>query len=151
MIAQALSCEPALVIADEPTASLDSSTASEIVELLVRLKQHGHTAFLVISHDVAPLARLADRIAVMYGGRIVEQGPCEEVLNQPLHPYPRALLACVVSPNTVNLPASGKGPMPTIPGAPPDLTDRMSICRVQDPGEIQVSAVRTVRCLKFGG
>ncbi len=100
VIAQALACQPALVIADEPTASLDPDTALEIVELLGRLKRRFQTAFLLISHDLAPLARLADRIMVMYAGRIVEQGLRDEILQQPLHPYTRALLACAFPQNT---------------------------------------------------
>jgi oligopeptide/dipeptide ABC transporter ATP-binding protein len=164
VIAQALACQPALVIADEPTASLDPDTASEIVGLLGRLKQRFQTAFLLISHDLAPLARLADRIMVMYAGRIVEQGPRDQILQQPLHPYTRALLACALPQKTANDPCIGKRPMPTIAGSAPDpmnimpgcdfenrCPDRMDICCTRFPAEIQELATRTVRCFKFGG
>lgn len=164
VIAQALACQPALVIADEPTASLDPETSLEIIELLGRLKERFQTAFLLISHDLAPLERLADRIMVMYAGRIVEQGSRDEILRQPLHPYTRALLACALPPCTANDSWVGKQPIPTIAGSPPDLMhttlgcdfesrcpDRMGICSTRFPEEIQQSATHTVRCFKFGG
>ena len=105
VIAQALACEPALVVADEPTASLDPITASQIVELLARLRQRLNSAFLFISHDLVPVARLADRIMVMYAGRIVEQGSRADVFERPLHPYTRALLACALQRDTPGNPA----------------------------------------------
>ena len=164
VIAQALACDPILVIADEPTASLDANTSSEIVELLDRLKRRSHTAFLIISHDLVPLVRLADRIMVMYAARIVEQGLREEILQQPLHPYTRALLACLPSRNVEKDQVAGKHQMPSIAGSPPDLMqpsvgcdfhsrcpDRMPICNVQIPYEMQVSATHTVSCFKVGG
>ena len=164
VIALALACQPALVIADEPTASLDTSTSSEIVELLERIKRRFQTAFLLISHDLAPLARLADRIMVMYAGRIVEQGSRDEILQQALHPYTRALLACALPQDTANDSAVGKQAIPTIAGSPTDLMhptlgcdfesrcpDRMCICSSHFPGEVQMSATHTVRCFKFGG
>jgi oligopeptide/dipeptide ABC transporter ATP-binding protein len=164
VIAQALVCQPAFVIADEPTASLDPSTSSQIVDLLGRLKHRFQTAFLLISHDLNPIVCLADRIMVMYAGRIVEQGPREEVLRQPLHPYTRALLACAPTRDTANDSRVGKRPMPTIAGSPPDLThstpgcdfeprcpDRMSVCSMRIPEEIPASSSHTVRCFKFGG
>jgi len=163
VIAQALVCQPALVIADEPTASLDPNTAAEIIELLGRLKRHSQTAFLLISHDLAPLESLADRIMVMYAGRIVEQGPRNEVLLQPQHPYTCALLACALT-HTTNDPWLGKRPVPTISGTPPDLmslppgcafesrcADRMDMCRTRLPKNVEESPTRTVRCFKFGG
>jgi oligopeptide/dipeptide ABC transporter ATP-binding protein len=164
VIAQALACQPALVIADEPTASLDPETSSEIIELLGRLKHRFQTAFLLISHDLVPLQRLADRIMVMYAGRIVEQGPRDEILQQSLHPYTRALIACALPHSTVNDRWVGKRPIPTIAGNPPDLMhgtvgcdfesrcpDRMDICGTRFPDEIQESATHSVRCFKFGG
>jgi oligopeptide/dipeptide ABC transporter ATP-binding protein len=164
VIAQALACQPELVIADEPTASLDPNSATEIVELLRRLKRRSQTAFLLISHDFSPLASLADRIMVMYAGKIVEQGPRDEILQHPRHPYTRALLACALPPNSVSDPGIGKRPIPTIAGSPPDLlrtapgcafenrcVDRMDICRTRVPEEIEESPTHTVRCFKYGG
>ena len=164
VIAQALVCQPAFVIADEPTASLDPSTSSQIVDLLGRLKHRFQTAFLLISHDLNPLVCLADRIMVMYAGRIVEQGPREDVLRQPLHPYTRALLACALAGDTANDARVGKRPIPTVAGSPPDLMhpthgcdfesrcqDRMGVCSMRIPEEIPASSSHTVRCFKFGG
>jgi peptide/nickel transport system ATP-binding protein len=93
LIAQALICKPALIIADEPTASLDAVTALEIINLIQRINQQDSVAFLLISHDPAVLCGLADTVVVMYAGEIVEQGPADQVLNQPRHPYTQALLA----------------------------------------------------------
>ena len=164
VIAQALACRPALVVADEPTASLDPCTASEIVDLLGRLKQRFQTAFLFISHDLTPLARLADRIMVMYAGRIVEQGSRDEILQRPLHPYTRALLACALPQDSKHSPVGGKQCIPTIAGRSPDLMhticgcdfesrcpDRMTVCSARFPQEIQPSAIHSVSCFKFGG
>ncbi|MFZ0227286.1 MAG: oligopeptide/dipeptide ABC transporter ATP-binding protein, partial [Mycobacterium sp.] len=176
VIAQALACEPALVVADEPTASLDPVTASQIIELLGQHQQRLHTAFLFISHDLVPLARLADRIIVMYAGRIVEQGSRADVLERPLHPYTKALLACALEQETLSDTAevkmealveerpAGKRLIPTIPGRAPDpmddiagcdfesrCPDRMEICRTRFPGETRPEANRTVHCFKYGG
>ncbi len=176
VIAQALACEPALVVADEPTASLDPITASQIVELLGRLQQRLHTAFLFISHDLVPLTRLADRIIVMYAGRIVEQGTRADVFERPLHPYTRALLACALERETLSdtveermegrmkFRPTGMRLIPAIPGRAPDLMndiagcdfesrcpDRMEICRTRFPGETHPEATRSVRCFKYGG
>ena len=120
MIAQALVCKPDLVIADEPTASLDATTAAEIVDLVKGLKTVSDTSFLFITHDAATLATLADRVMVMYAGQIVEDGPLSEVYSQPQHPYTRALLECAPRP-----PAGGgvrdRGfRLACIPGSSPD-------------------------------
>ncbi|MFJ6658985.1 dipeptide ABC transporter ATP-binding protein [Streptomyces sp. NPDC091377] len=94
LIASALSGTPELLVADEPTTALDVTVQAQILDLLARLVRED-TALLLISHDLAVVARLADRVAVMYGGRIVEQGPAQDVLKDPRHPYTRALLAAV--------------------------------------------------------
>jgi oligopeptide/dipeptide ABC transporter ATP-binding protein len=163
-LAQALACQPALVIADEPTASLDSNTTAQILGLLGRLKRRFHTAFLVISHDYSILTDLADRFMIMYSGRIVEQGSRGEVLLGPLHPYASALFRCGLPLETPNDREVGKGRMLTIAGGPPDTSraargcdfenrcpDRMDICRTRVPEEMHISNGHTVRCFKFGG
>jgi oligopeptide/dipeptide ABC transporter ATP-binding protein len=163
-LAQALACQPALVIADEPTASLDPNTTSEVLGLLDRLKRRCHTAFLVISHDYNILTNLSDRIMIMYAGRIVEQGSREEVLREPLHPYTCALLRCGLPVQVPNDREAGKCRMPTIAGRPPDpggatsgcdfedrCPDRMNICRTRVPDVTTVSGAHTVRCFKNGG
>ncbi|HEV2634435.1 MAG TPA: ABC transporter ATP-binding protein [Actinocrinis sp.] len=96
LIASAIAAEPRLILADEPTTALDVTVQAQILELLEHLKQDG-SALLLISHDLAVVARLADRIAVMYAGLIVEQGPAEEILADPQHPYTQALIAAVPS------------------------------------------------------
>ncbi|MBK6016062.1 ABC transporter ATP-binding protein [Streptomyces sp. MBT53] len=94
LIASALSGSPELLVADEPTTALDVTVQAQVLDLLGGLVRAG-TALLLISHDLAVVARLADRVAVMYGGLIVEQGPARDVLKDPRHPYTRALLAAV--------------------------------------------------------
>jgi peptide/nickel transport system ATP-binding protein len=94
MIAMALSCEPRLLIADEPTTALDVTVQRQILELLNRLKQSHRMSMLFISHDLGLVSEVADHIAVMRHGRILEQGPTAALLRQPEHPYTRALLAC---------------------------------------------------------
>ena len=93
LIAQSLICNPSLIIADEPTASLDARTALEIINLIRRINQQNSTSFLFISHDPAVLCALAHTVIVLYAGKIVEQGTADQILNQPSHPYTRALLA----------------------------------------------------------
>jgi oligopeptide/dipeptide ABC transporter ATP-binding protein len=163
-LAQALACQPALVIADEPTASLDPATSSEILGLLARLKRRFQTSFLLISHDFSVLTNLADRMMIMYAGRIVEQGSRDEVWREQLHPYTSALFRCSVLLQTRNDWQDGNRRMPTIAGQPPGPSgatrscaferrcpDRMSICRTGVPEERNVSNAHTVRCFKFGG
>jgi peptide/nickel transport system ATP-binding protein len=94
LIASAIAGGPELLIADEPTTALDVTVQAQVLDLLGRLKEQG-TALLLISHDLSVVARLADRVAVMYGGRIVETGPTAAVLADPRHPYTRALLDAV--------------------------------------------------------
>ena len=89
VIAQAVACQPKLLIADEPTSKLDTLLRSEIVSLLSRIRQTHGTTILVISHDPTLFSTVADRIAVMYAGRVVEIGQCVTVLSRPLHPYTR--------------------------------------------------------------
>ena len=92
MIAMALSCSPELIIADEPTTALDVTIQAQIVELVKRLQAELGTAVIWISHDLGVVARLADRVAVMYAGYIVEQAPVDELYARPAHPYTRGLL-----------------------------------------------------------
>src|ERR687895_460583 len=93
MIAMALACNPPLVIADEPTTALDVMTQAQILNLLGRLREETGVALMVITHDLSVLAQVTDRVAIMYAGRIVEEGSAPEVLKTPRHPYSRALVA----------------------------------------------------------
>ncbi len=95
MIAVALACGPPLVIADEPTTALDVTVQAQILELLRDMKRQFDLALLLITHDLGVIAETADRVAVMYAGRIVEQGPVRQIFNRPLHPYTQGLLASI--------------------------------------------------------
>ena len=94
-IAMSLACDPAVVVLDEPTTGLDVVSQSRILDQLLRLKTERDVAMLYVTHDLAVVARLADRVAVMYAGRIVERGRVDEVLRRPKHPYTRGLLASI--------------------------------------------------------
>lgn len=111
-LAIALSCNPEVLILDEPTTGLDVTTQARIMRLLKRVVAEHQTAAMLVSHDLPLLAEICDRVAIMYGGQVVESGPAEALLAQPLHPYTKALLAAVPDP-------SGKRALAGIPGAPP--------------------------------
>jgi peptide/nickel transport system ATP-binding protein len=163
VIAQSLACRPTLVIADEPTSSLDPTTAAAILELLLRLNRQSRTALLIISHDIKILARLAERVMVMYAGRIVEQGPCRAVLHEPLHPYTRALLGCALPVGAAAYPRMPKSLFPAIAlnGAiqlrtsehcsfQSGCSDRLRICTTAVPREFEEAGSRSVSCFKYG-
>jgi peptide/nickel transport system ATP-binding protein len=95
MIAMALACRPAVLIADEPTTALDVTIQAQILRLIRRLRADLQTAVLLITHDLGVVAQVADRVAVMYAGRFVEEGPTAEVFDAPRHPYTLGLLASV--------------------------------------------------------
>ena len=95
MIAVALACHPALIIADEPTTALDVTIQAQVLDLLRELRASFNLALLLITHDFGVIAEMADRVAVMYRGSLVEQGPVRQILRQPVHEYTRSLLAAV--------------------------------------------------------
>jgi oligopeptide transport system ATP-binding protein len=115
MIAMALACNPKLLIADEPTTALDVTVQSQILDLLRRLRDSTGAALILISHDFGVVAGMADHIAVMYGGRIVESAPTADLFHNPQNPYTRALLRCVPDP------ARSKQQLFSIAGEPPDV------------------------------
>ncbi len=116
VIALALCAEPALVIADEPTTALDVSVQAQIIALLKRLCRERGTAVMLITHDMGVIAEAADRVAVMYAGRLAELGPVREVLTRPRHPYTEGLMA------STPLASAGQARLRQIPGAMPRLT-----------------------------
>jgi peptide/nickel transport system ATP-binding protein len=94
-IASALMCDPKLLIADEPTSALDVTIQSQLVDLLLKIKEETQMSILFISHDISLVASLADKIAVMYAGQIAESGDTDKLISKPLHPYTEALLSSI--------------------------------------------------------
>ncbi len=123
MIAMALLCGPEMVIADEPTTALDVTVQAQILDLIREVKETLDTAVVLITHDLGVVAGLADRVAVMYAGRIVEQGDVRDIFYRPNHPYTQGLLEC-----TPRLDQAQAGKLLTIPGQPPDLQNLPSGC-----------------------
>lgn len=158
MIAMALAGKPQLLIADEPTTALDVTIQAQILDLLNKLCRESRMALLLISHNLGVVGNMADRIAVMYAGRIVESGSAEKILTDPAHPYTRALLAAVPQ-----LGGSG-GRLQTIPGTVPPPEEYPAGCRfaprcshacekcvLQEPAAREISPGHTVSCHLFAG
>ena len=122
MIAMAIANRPKLLIADEPTTALDVTIQSQVLELLRNVTAETGAALILISHDIGVIAEMADRVIVMYGGRVMEEGPVEQVLLSPRHPYTRGLLS--------SLPQIDKkmSRLPTIPGTPPQMFQALAGC-----------------------
>jgi oligopeptide/dipeptide ABC transporter ATP-binding protein len=161
VIAQSVACRPALLIADEPTSKLDGLLRSEIVGLLSKLRERHGTAIAVITHDPTLCATFADRVALMYAGRIVELGNSAEVFARPLHPYTRALVALMRSSMVAG--SSTKEHFPRIEGESPDPTavsigcsfeprcaERMGVCALRCPEDVAPENTRSVNCFKYG-
>jgi oligopeptide/dipeptide ABC transporter ATP-binding protein len=161
VIAQALSCQPALVVADEPTASLDSTSEQEVLDVFRELKREKQMSVLLVTHDPRILTGLADRVAVVYSGRIVETGSLDQIFGQPRHPYTRGLLACA-GPETERLPAEAR--LPTIEGSAPDAeflptgcsfaprcSRRLDACEARHPSAVELENEQRVECFLYGG
>ncbi|TCM87143.1 dipeptide/oligopeptide/nickel ABC transporter permease/ATP-binding protein [Rhodovulum steppense] len=151
-IAMALANDPDIIIADEPTTALDVTVQAQVLALLDELRRSRGLAILFITHDFGVVSQLCDRVAVMYGGRVVEEGPTTDLLAAPAHPYTRRLIACVPELG------GGRRRLAAIPGLPPAVDDLPPGCafaprceRAQDAcraGEIALAGkVRKVRCL----
>ncbi len=159
MIAMALICEPRLLIADEPTTALDVTTQATILTLLKRLQAERNMAVLFITHDLGVVREVADEVAVMYSGKIVEQGPVDQVLGAPKHPYTRGLLASMP-----RLDADFKAPLEAIAGSVPPPAHRPAgcafhprctlavagLCNVQTPPLVRAEAEHLVLCHAHG-
>ena len=156
VIAMALACRPRLLLADEPTTALDATVQIQILVLLRALQRELGMGMVIVTHDLGVAAEVADRVAVMYAGQIVEQGAVRDVLRRPSHPYTRGLLASVVRRGGVDIQA--------IPGAPPDLRRpppgcafaprcpaSIQPCTAAIPAERAVSPGRTARCIRVDG
>jgi peptide/nickel transport system ATP-binding protein len=158
MIALALACGPKLLLADEPTTALDATVQIQILVLLRELQREFGLAVIFVTHDIGVAIEIADRIAVMYAGRIVEIGDCRSVVRAPAHPYTQGLFAARPSH------ALGKGErLAAIPGAPPNLAGIPAgcafaprcrhahpACEVAVPTEITVGEGHRARCLLAG-
>jgi peptide/nickel transport system ATP-binding protein len=155
MIALALVLNPKVLVADEPTTALDVIVEGQILEILADLRRNFDTALLLITHNLGIVAEACDRVAVMYAGRIVEQGDAREVFAEPAHPYTRALLESIISLATTEL--------KYIPGAPPSLIDpppacrfhprcpsAMRVCSTKDPIEVSIAAGHVTECWLHG-
>jgi peptide/nickel transport system ATP-binding protein len=121
VIAGALVLDPSVIVADEPVSNLDASVRGEILALLMKLREELRISILIVTHDLGLAWTVADRVAVMYLGRVVEIGPAEEVLQRPKHPYTKALLNVV--------PEAGGAERPILQGEPPDPTRIPGGCR----------------------
>ncbi len=158
VIAMALALEPDLVLADEPTTALDVVVQAQVLNLLKRLVRERGSSLIIISHDLSVIAELADRVAVMYAGKIVEQGPSERIYRAPKHPYTRGLLRAIPrlrAPRTK---------LSYIPGQPPDLRSpppgcrfhprcphATELCRRQEPPTVEVAPGHLVSCWLYAG
>ena len=155
MIALALSCRPKVLLADEPTTALDATVQIQILLLLRELQRELGLAVIFVTHDIGVATEVADRIAVMYAGRIVEQGPCRAVIRAPAHPYTRGLLASRAG----HVFSKGER-LETIPGAPPDLTNlppgcafaprcaqARGACNAGQPAELAAAPDHFARCV----
>ena len=152
VIALALCAEPKLVVADEPTTALDVSIQAQVLQLLRNLCREKGTSMLLVTHDMGVIAETADRVAVMYAGRIVEIGPVEDVINAPVHPYTRGLMGAIPSLKPVTGPlAQIDGSMPRLNARPvgcafnPRCPNVMDKCRQQSP-PVETYQQRQVAC-----
>jgi len=157
LIAMALACKPALIIADEPTTALDVTIQAQILDLLRQLQAEHGLALLLITHDLGVVAEMADRVAVMYAGRIVEQGPVDAIFASPQHPYTKGLLASL--PGAPGSSKGGKrlqaieGTVPTLANLPrgcafePRCVERVDVCRETVPALVTIGDDRAARCV----
>lgn len=157
MIAMALTCEPGLLIADEPTTALDVTIQAQILELIAKLRDKLGMAVILITHDLGVVAETADRVAVMYAGRIVEEATVTELFAQPMHPYTSGLLASIpvldqqqkrlniipgVVPDCINLPPGCK----FASRCKSRIEKGLAICVESEPHLVQISPTHKVRC-----
>lgn len=159
MIAMALACRPSLIVADEPTTALDVMVQAQVLDVIADLVKELGVGMLMISHDLSVLADVSDRIAVMYAGRLVEQGPAGSIFTDPLHPYSAALSA---SFPRVGDPAARFAPS-GLPGDPPDPTNlppgcsfaprcprAVDRCRAAEPALVEQAPGRSAACIRVG-
>jgi peptide/nickel transport system ATP-binding protein len=152
MIAIALACQPSLVIADEPTTALDVTIQAEILQLLRDMRSALGLSLLLITHDLGIVAETADRVAVMYAGRIVETGPVRDVLRNPQHPYTRGLLASIPGGRPGERLHAIEGAVPMLGALPPGCAfnprcpDRFAPCTTEPPPDYAAGPEQTAKC-----
>ena len=157
MIAMAMSCEPKQLIADEPTTALDVTIQAQIMQLMAKVREETGTAIILITHDLGVVANLADRVAVMYAGKIVETGTAEDIFYRPKHPYTQALLKSLPTVET-----SREEKLVSIAGTPPDLfmppkgcefasrcEHCMKVCKKHVPPTYEVGAGHKAVCWRL--
>ena len=153
MIAMAIANRPALLIADETTTALDVTVQAQILDLLAELKRETGTALIFITHSLAVVAEIADRVTVMYAGQVVEQGPVATVFGGPLHPYTKALLAAVHEADTAPVGIAGVVPQPHLFPAgcrfAPRCPHAIAACEVTPPPLEEAGPDRSVRCIRW--
>ena len=160
MIAMALALDPQLLIADEPTTALDVTIQAQILDLMRELSRRSNTAVILITHDLGVIAEMANRVAVMYAGHIVEEAAVETLFERPLHPYTQGLIASVPAPG------QQKDRLDAIPGTVPDLLDmppgcrfaarctarvehKLEICTEREPDLVDMGSGHWVRCYLY--
>ncbi len=160
MIAMALSCDPTLLIADEPTTALDVTTQAQILDLLRQLQQQRGMAIMLITHNLGVIAEMADDVVVMYLGRVVEEGPVDDIFHAAHHPYTKALLRSIPS-----ISSTARAKLPTISGSIPHPFNRPTgcpfhprcpsfipgTCDQREPGLVAVSDRQRVSCFLYRG
>ncbi|MEZ5294198.1 MAG: ABC transporter ATP-binding protein [Vicinamibacterales bacterium] len=153
MLAVALACRPPLVIADEPTTALDVTVQAQILDLLREMKKAFDLSLLLITHDLGVIAEVADRVAVMYAGRIVEEGPVRAIFRQPAHPYTRGLLASMPSGRAGDRLVAIEGAVPNLADLPPGCAfaprcpSRLDACVRAVPPDVAVGDGHHARCV----
>jgi peptide/nickel transport system ATP-binding protein len=152
MIAIALACQPSLVIADEPTTALDVTIQAEVLDLLRDMKSAFRLSLLLITHDLGVVAETADRVAVMYAGRIVETAPVREIFHTPAHPYTRGLLASIPGRQPGERLRAIDGSVPLLGDLPagcaftPRCPERFDRCTTAAPPDYAAGAAHTAKC-----
>jgi oligopeptide/dipeptide ABC transporter ATP-binding protein len=152
LIAMALSCQPSLVIADEPTTALDVTIQAEILDLLRDMKSALNLSLLLITHDLGVVAETADRVAVMYAGRIVESGPVRAIFRNPAHPYTRGLLASIPGGPAGTRLRAIDGSVPMLGDLPrgcafnPRCPDRFDPCTTAPPPDYPAGTDQVAKC-----
>jgi peptide/nickel transport system ATP-binding protein/oligopeptide transport system ATP-binding protein len=162
MIAMALSCDPEILIADEPTTALDVTIQAQVLDLMLQLKEDFGASILMITHDLAVIAEIAQRVIVMYAGRVVEEGDIFTIFENPMHPYTRALLKSI--PKFGNRSKSGREPLHVIKGIVPSLynlpagcsfyprcPEAMDICKTDPIKIVELEENHRVRCALYPG